>query len=117
MDEENEVEMNKTMWLVLRKTKPINNTLQHFYSESQAQEIKLKDIIKFGRVNFKISALKSSQLSIEANNDPKILQSENQNMNTQFNNDKSQISHSMINHTDMNLLEGNNNQSTLIQVA
>lgn len=65
MEEENEVEMNKTMWLVLRKTKPQNNTLKNFYSEPLHHYIKLKDIIKFGRVNFKISALHSSKLKPE----------------------------------------------------
>lgn len=33
IDIENEVEMNKTMWLVLRKTKPSNQTLKNFYTE------------------------------------------------------------------------------------
>jgi hypothetical protein len=62
LDEENEVEMNKTMWLVLRKTKPQNSTLRNFYTEPTHHYIKLKDIVKFGRVNFKISALHSKML-------------------------------------------------------
>lgn len=65
IDEENEVEMSKTMWLVLRKTKPQNPTLKHFHSDPLSHKIKLKDIIKFGRVNFKISALSCSRLKPE----------------------------------------------------
>lgn len=65
LDEENEVEMSKTMWVVLRKTKPQNPTLKNFYSEPQAHKIKLKDIVKFGRVNFKISAINCPRLKPE----------------------------------------------------
>ena len=32
MDEENNVDMNNTMWLVLRKTKPANATLRNFFT-------------------------------------------------------------------------------------
>ena len=31
-EDENEVDMKKTMWLVMRKTKPTNETLKHFYA-------------------------------------------------------------------------------------
>ena len=61
-DEENDVDMNNTMWLVLRKTKPLNETLKRFFADSSNHPIKLKDIVKFGRVNFKVSALSSSKL-------------------------------------------------------
>jgi len=54
--------MNTTMWLVLRKNKPLNNTLKQFYSESMTYPVRVKDIVKFGRVNFKISALSSKKL-------------------------------------------------------
>jgi hypothetical protein len=50
------------MWLVMRKTKPTNETLKQFYAETQRYPVRVKDIIKFGRVNFKVSALKSSKL-------------------------------------------------------
>ena len=50
------------MWLVLRKTKPLNETLKRFYAETFNHPIKIKDIVKFGRVNFKISALSSPKL-------------------------------------------------------
>lgn len=62
IDEENDVEMKRTMWLVLRKTKPTNETLKLFYAETVSYPLRLKDIIKFGRVNFKVSALSSSRL-------------------------------------------------------
>lgn len=64
-DEENEVDMNKTMWLVLRKTKPLNNTLKQFFAEMSIFSVKVKDIIKFGRVNFKITALISKKLETD----------------------------------------------------
>ena len=54
--------MNNTLWLVLRKTKPLNETLKRFYAETFNHPIKIKDIVKFGRVNFKVSALSSSKL-------------------------------------------------------
>jgi hypothetical protein len=50
------------MWLVLRKNKPTNETLKFFYAENDTYPIKIKDIVKFGRVNFKVSALCSSKL-------------------------------------------------------
>lgn len=62
VDEENDVDMKKTMWLVLRKTKPTNETLKQFYAESSLFPLRIKDIVKFGRVNFKVSALSSSHL-------------------------------------------------------
>jgi hypothetical protein len=84
------------MWLVLRKTKPQNNTLKLFYTEAQPFRVQLKDIIKFGRVNFKISALSSDKLRPEiqgktqtqrnANNNYTL--ADNQNLQTQFNNEK-----------------------------
>ena len=55
--------MNNTMWLVLRKTKPLNETLKRFYADTSNHPIKLKDIVKFGRVNFKVSALSFSKLN------------------------------------------------------
>jgi hypothetical protein len=54
--------MNNTMWMVLRKTKPQNETLKRFFADTSIQPIKIKDIVKFGRVNFKVSALSSDRL-------------------------------------------------------
>lgn len=64
-EDENDVDMKKTMWLVLRKTKPTNETLKHFFAETMSYPIRIKEIIKFGRVNFKVSALRSSKLDPE----------------------------------------------------
>jgi hypothetical protein len=50
------------MWQVLRKTKPTNHTLKVFFAEALPYKLKHKDIIKFGRVNFKVSEIKSSKL-------------------------------------------------------
>jgi hypothetical protein len=61
-DDENDVDMNNTMWMVLRKTKPTNETLKKFYAETISHPIKIRDIIKFGRVNFKVSALSCNKL-------------------------------------------------------
>ena len=61
-DEDNNVDMSKTMWLVMRKTKPTNETLKQFYADTTSYPLKVKDIVKFGRVNFKLSALSSSKL-------------------------------------------------------
>lgn len=55
--------MQSTMWLVLRKSKPTNETLKKFYTETSSYPIKVKDIVKFGRVNFKVSALSFSKLN------------------------------------------------------
>ncbi len=62
IDEENDVDMKRTMWYVLRKTRPSNEVLKQFYAEQYSFPIKIKDIVKFGRVNFKVSALSSSKL-------------------------------------------------------
>jgi hypothetical protein len=73
--------------------------------------VKLKDIIKFGRVNFKISALVSKKLT------PETMGLEyDGHLNTQYqNNDKVQVSQSsFINVTDMNLMD--RDQSTILQI-
>lgn len=56
-DEENDVELKHTMWLIIRKKRSVNNVLKDFFPDYQQQVIRVRDIIKFGRVNFKISAL------------------------------------------------------------
>lgn len=56
-DEENDVELKRTMWLIIRKKRSVNEVLKDFFPDYQQQVIRVRDIIKFGRVNFKISAL------------------------------------------------------------
>jgi hypothetical protein len=51
------VELKRTMWLIIRKKRSVNEVLKDFFPDYQQQVIRVRDIIKFGRVNFKISAL------------------------------------------------------------
>lgn len=53
------------MWLVLRKKEAINDILKNFNSQYQTYNLKVKDIVKFGRVNFRIVALNSKRLNAE----------------------------------------------------
>ena len=62
-EDENEVDLAKTLWLVLRKKEAINDTLRHFFAQYQTFNLKVKDIVKFGRVNFRIAALHSKRLN------------------------------------------------------
>ena len=64
-DDESEVDLAKTMWLVLRKKEAINEVLKNFNSECQSYNLRVRDIVKFGRVNFKISALHSKKLNAD----------------------------------------------------
>lgn len=59
---ENDVDLEKTMWLVLRNKKSVNNVLSKFETKGQTHKIVVNDIIKFGRVNFKVSIIKSDKL-------------------------------------------------------
>ena len=60
---ENDVDLEKTMWLVLRSKKSINNILKKFETKNSFHKLKVNDIIKFGRVNFKLSIIKSDKLN------------------------------------------------------
>jgi hypothetical protein len=51
------------MWLVLRSKKSINNILKKFETKNSFHKLKVNDIIKFGRVNFKLSIIKSDKLN------------------------------------------------------
>jgi hypothetical protein len=64
-DEENNVDLQKTMWFIIRKKQSINQVLKEFYSESQQQRLRVRDIIKFGRVNFKITEIKCDHIDRE----------------------------------------------------
>lgn len=61
-DEENDVELKRTMWLIIRKKRSVNEVLKDFFPDYQQQVIRVRDIIKFGRVNFKISALNCDKI-------------------------------------------------------
>ena len=51
------------MWLVLRNKRSCNNILKKFETKDQYHEVKVNDIIKFGRVNFKVSIIKSDKVN------------------------------------------------------
>ena len=61
-DEENDVELKRTMWLIIIKKRSVNEVLKDFFPDYQQQVIRVRDIIKFGRVNFKISALNCDKI-------------------------------------------------------
>lgn len=60
---ENDVDLAKTMWLVIRNKKSCNNILKRFETKDQFHRMKVNDIVKFGRVNFKVSIVKSDKLN------------------------------------------------------
>ena len=62
IDFENNVDLDKTMWLVIRNKKSVNNILRKFETKNQTHRVVVNDIIKFGRVNFKVSVIKSDKL-------------------------------------------------------
>jgi hypothetical protein len=51
------------MWHVLRNKKSCNSILKKFETKDQVHYVKVNDIIKFGRVNFKVSIIKSDKLA------------------------------------------------------
>ena len=50
------------MWLIIRKKRSINQVLKDFFPDYQSQVVRVRDIVKFGRVNFKISALQCDKI-------------------------------------------------------
>lgn len=50
------------MWLVMRDKRSVNNILKRFETRNQLHHLKVNDIVKFGRVNFKVSIIKSDKL-------------------------------------------------------
>ena len=50
------------MWMVIRNKKSVNNILRKFETKNQIHKIVVNDIIKFGRVNFKVSVIKSDKV-------------------------------------------------------
>lgn len=61
-DEENDVDLKKAMWLIVRKKRSPNQVLKDFFPDYQAHMLRVRDIIKFGRVNFKISVINSKKI-------------------------------------------------------
>jgi hypothetical protein len=50
------------MWLIVRKKASINHVLRDFCPEYQIHSLRVRDIIKFGRVNFKITTLNCDRI-------------------------------------------------------
>ena len=61
-DEENDVDLNRSMWLIIRKKRSINQVLKDFFPDYQQQMVRVRDIVKFGRVNFKITSLQCDRI-------------------------------------------------------
>lgn len=55
------------MWLIVRKKESINKVLKNFCPKYQSHSLRVRDIIKFGRVNFKITTLKSDRIDKQYN--------------------------------------------------
>ena len=64
-DDENDVDLAKSMWLIIRKKRSKNEILRYFCPERQSQALRVRDLVKFGRVNFKITTLKSKRIDPE----------------------------------------------------
>jgi len=50
------------MWIIIRKKRSVNTVLKNFFPDYQQQMLRVRDIVKFGRVNFKISALECDKV-------------------------------------------------------
>ena len=74
---ENDVDLAKTMWHVIRNKKSCNNILKRFETRDQYHNLQVNDIVKFGRVNFKVSIIKSSRLSEEIQGGYHLLEKKN----------------------------------------
>jgi len=59
------VDLAKTMWHVIRNKRSCNNILKKFETKDQYHNLQVNDIVKFGRVNFKVSIIKSERLAEE----------------------------------------------------
>lgn len=75
---ENDVELETTMWRVLRDKKSANNILRRFETKGSFHRLKVNDIVKFGRVNFKLSIIKSDRLVDRIQGGYDLLEKKNQ---------------------------------------
>ena len=57
------MDLSRSMWLIIRKKRSINQVLKDFFPDYQQQMVRVRDIVKFGRVNFKISALQCDRIN------------------------------------------------------
>jgi len=75
---ENNVDLDKTMWLVMRDKRSVNNYLRRFETRDSFHLLKVNDIVKFGRVNFKVSIIKSDKLNEDIQGGYDLLEKKNQ---------------------------------------
>jgi len=75
---ENNVDLDKTMWLVMRDKRSVNNILRRFETRDSFHLLKVNDIVKFGRVNFKVSIIKSDKLTEDIQGGYDLLEKKNQ---------------------------------------
>jgi len=81
---ENDVDLAKTMWHVIRNKKSCNNILRRFETRDQLHYLKVNDIVKFGRVNFKVSIIKSDKLAQDIQGGYHLLEKKNQEIQEQL---------------------------------
>lgn len=72
------------MWIVLRSKKSINNILKKFETRNSNHKLKVNDVIKFGRVNFKLSIIKSDKLNKNIQGGYDLLDKKNQEIQEQL---------------------------------
>jgi hypothetical protein len=53
------------MWFIVRKKESVNNILKDFHAQHLSPKLRVRDIIKFGRVNFKITEMKCDRMDSE----------------------------------------------------
>lgn len=78
------MDLAKTMWIVLRNKRSVNNILKRFETKDQIHYMKVNDIVKFGRVNFKVSIIKSDKLAKEVQGGYDLLDKKNQEIKEQL---------------------------------
>lgn len=62
IDFENTIDLEKTIWYVIRDSKSCNNILGGFETKQQFHYLKVNDVIKCGRVHFRVGIIKSDRL-------------------------------------------------------
>lgn len=78
------MDLAKTMWIVLRNKRSVNKILKRFETKDQIHYMKVNDIVKFGRVNFKVSIIKSDKLAKEVQGGYDLLDKKNQEIKEQL---------------------------------
>ena len=72
------------MWVVLRSKKSVNSILRKFETKNSFHWLKVNDIVKFGRVNFKLSIIKCDKLNKNIQGGYDLLDKKNQEIQEQL---------------------------------